>query len=121
MARARSLADPLFSVAESMRSLRRDIEYYQAKCRGVDFTRKELLCTWTSEERDASFTLPYDHLVIATGANSNTFGIPGVAKYAHFLKEIEHARSIRRRIIDCASFLRASPRAHALIARIDRL
>jgi NADH dehydrogenase len=41
------------------------------------------------------FTLGYDKLVIAVGANSNTFGIPGVGEYALFLKDISDARKIR--------------------------
>ncbi|TPX61758.1 hypothetical protein SpCBS45565_g07184 [Spizellomyces sp. 'palustris'] len=47
------------------------------------------------------FTLSYDKLVVAVGAYSNTFGIPGVEKYGFFLKEISHAQRIRARIIEC--------------------
>lgn len=96
------------SVAESLRSLRSDIDYYQAKCNSIDLDRKELTCTWAygdKNEASASFTLPYDHLVVAAGANSNTFGIPGVKEHAMFLKEISHARRIRQRIIDCTHVL----------------
>jgi NADH dehydrogenase len=32
---------------------------------------------------------------------SNTFGIPGVKEHAFFLKDIEDARSIRHRVLDC--------------------
>ncbi|CAG8783244.1 17300_t:CDS:2, partial [Cetraspora pellucida] len=35
------------------------------------------------------------------GANSNTFGIPGVGDYALFLKDISDARKIRQRVIEC--------------------
>ncbi len=45
--------------------------------------------------------LPYDDLVIAVGAVPGTFGIPGVAEHAMFLKEIQDARRIRRRVLDC--------------------
>jgi NADH:ubiquinone reductase (non-electrogenic) len=44
--------------------------------------------------------LPYDDLLIAVGAVSGTFGIPGVAEHAHFLKEIQDARRIRGRVLD---------------------
>lgn len=35
-----------------------------------------------------AFKMTYDDLVIAVGAVPNTFGTPGVHRYAHFLKEI---------------------------------
>lgn len=47
------------------------------------------------------FTLDYDKLVISVGAYSKTFGIPGVKEYACFLKEVNDARKIRQRLIDC--------------------
>jgi NADH:ubiquinone reductase (non-electrogenic) len=34
--------------------------------------------------------IPYDVLVLAHGAEPQTFGVPGVEKYAHFLREIHH-------------------------------
>ena len=47
------------------------------------------------------FSLDYDQLVIAVGAYSRTFGIPGVKEHACFLKEVSDARKIRKRVIDC--------------------
>lgn len=47
------------------------------------------------------FEIDYDRLVIAVGAMPNTFGIPGVEQNAFFLKEVNHARRIRQRIMDC--------------------
>ncbi|KAJ3089179.1 hypothetical protein HK102_007008 [Quaeritorhiza haematococci] len=63
--------------------------------------KKELLCCMAIESRHDKFTVPYDKLVIAVGSYSNTFGIPGVAEHALFLKEVSHAVKIRRRIIEC--------------------
>jgi NADH:ubiquinone reductase (non-electrogenic) len=45
-------------------------------------------------------SLPYDDLVIGVGAVPGTFGVPGVAEHAMFLKEIGDARGIRGRVID---------------------
>ncbi|KAG1732120.1 NDE1, mitochondrial external NADH dehydrogenase [Suillus lakei] len=39
--------------------------------------------------------------VIAVGAYSQTFNVPGVKEHAHFLKDVRDARAIRTRIIDC--------------------
>ncbi|RXK37932.1 hypothetical protein M231_04821 [Tremella mesenterica] len=47
------------------------------------------------------YTLPYDKLVISVGCYSASFGIPGVKKHAHFLKDIRDARKIRRRLLEC--------------------
>lgn len=42
----------------------------------------------------------YDHLVIAVGAINNTFGIKGVEENCQFLKSIEDATGIKKKIID---------------------
>jgi NADH dehydrogenase FAD-containing subunit len=47
----------------------------------------------------AETTLSYDALVIAVGARSATFGVPGVRAHALFLKELSDARAIRQRVI----------------------
>lgn len=44
--------------------------------------------------------IEYDELVIAVGAVPGTFGVPGVADHALFLKEMRDARRIRGTIID---------------------
>lgn len=35
--------------------------------------------------------VPYDKLVIATGSQGSTFGIPGVLEHTTFLRDIHHA------------------------------
>lgn len=65
---------------------------------------------------EGSFELPYDALVVAVGAVSNTFNTPGVVENANFLKSIEGAvnrywcgwsnvsldvQAIRTRVMDC--------------------
>lgn len=67
------------------------------------------------------FEVPFDKLVIAVGAYSQTFGIPGrvfylccreprthlhrlgrrVKEYVHFLKDVRDARAIRMRVLEC--------------------
>jgi NADH dehydrogenase FAD-containing subunit len=53
------------------------------------------------------FEISYDKLVIAVGVKTNTFGIESINKAAkdekdcvYFLKQLQHARAIRDRIID---------------------
>ena len=80
------------------------VRYFQAVCTNVDTVHKEILCSGTLD--GTAFRLSYDILVIAVGAVNNTFKIPGVEQHALYLKELDEARAIRGRIIDC--FERAS-------------
>ena len=43
--------------------------------------------------------------MVAVGADNNTFNIPGVKEHAVFLKELQHARVIRSKIIEVILFL----------------
>jgi NADH dehydrogenase len=62
-----------------------------AKVTGVDLTRKEVV---TDDRR-----VPYDYLVIATGARHAYFGHDAWAEFAPGLKTIDDATSVRRRIL----------------------
>jgi len=65
----------------------------------LDAGKRTVRCASPLDGRETE--LPYDDLVIAVGAVPGTFGIPGVAEHALFLKEIADARHIRRRVLDC--------------------
>lgn len=47
------------------------------------------------------FDVSYDYLVVTIGAKTNTFGIPGVEEHCSFLKEIQDAKAIRTKIVNC--------------------
>ncbi|THH18896.1 hypothetical protein EW146_g2185 [Bondarzewia mesenterica] len=67
--------------------------------------------THSAEEADSTLTkyrrtgtpfeIKYDKLVVAVGAYSQTFGIPGVKENAKFLKDVKDARTIRTRLLEC--------------------
>jgi NADH:ubiquinone reductase (non-electrogenic) len=40
-------------------------------------------------------TIPYDYLVYAVGAETQTFGIPGVKENACFMKELHDAEKVK--------------------------
>lgn len=109
----------------------------------VDFQRKTLKCTPANPPIDAAgeaedqasttkatekknavhegsattFEIPYDKLVIAVGAYSQSalfgrsgstiaylklaFGTPGVKEHGYFLKDVKDARAIRTRLLEC--------------------
>jgi NADH dehydrogenase FAD-containing subunit len=89
------------AIIEPVRQYRKDIQFHAAKCEAIDFKNKTIRCVSTLDDTQESFSMQYDKLVIAPGAQSNTFGIPGVRENAIFLKDIEDAKRIRRRVIEC--------------------
>jgi NADH dehydrogenase FAD-containing subunit len=40
-------------------------------------------------------TIPYDYLIYAVGAETQTFGIPGVKEHSCFMKELHDAEKVR--------------------------
>ncbi|KAI0753299.1 FAD/NAD-P-binding domain-containing protein [Daedaleopsis nitida] len=102
------------------------VRSYTAWCDSIDFQHKKLLCTPATPPvhfpgsspvpaantdvhgtatpigaNSDKFELTYDKLVIAVGAYSQTFDVPGVKEHAHFLKDISDARKIRARVLEC--------------------
>eukprot|EP00922_Rhytidocystis_sp_ex-Travisia-forbesii_P060976 GHVS01090451.1.p1 GENE.GHVS01090451.1~~GHVS01090451.1.p1 ORF type:complete len:607 (+),score=58.88 GHVS01090451.1:240-2060(+) len=73
------------------------MDFFEASCQDIDVVNKQIEC---SSKHGARFKLNYDYLVVAVGAESNTFGIKGVKEYAYFLKEVEHAQQIRKQVMD---------------------
>eukprot|EP00854_Cymbomonas_tetramitiformis_P017022 gene17022-20239_t len=80
-----------------------DVRYLQAECTDIDHKRNKIKCKAAGVVRGdtADFEVEYDQLVITVGAKPATFGIPGVAEHGFFLKEVQDARAIRNRIVDC--------------------
>ena len=69
----------------------------QGKVVSVDHKKK----TATIEpSAGKSYTVKYDHIVLAAGSVSRTFPIPGVADQAIGMKSIEEAVAVRDRLID---------------------
>eukprot|EP00208_Stichococcus_sp_RCC1054_P000285 CAMPEP_0206135826 /NCGR_PEP_ID=MMETSP1473-20131121/1091_1 /ASSEMBLY_ACC=CAM_ASM_001109 /TAXON_ID=1461547 /ORGANISM="Stichococcus sp, Strain RCC1054" /LENGTH=532 /DNA_ID=CAMNT_0053527941 /DNA_START=118 /DNA_END=1716 /DNA_ORIENTATION=- len=57
---------------------------------------REVLCR---SEDGLEFGVTYDKLVIATGSQGSTFGIPGVKEHAHFLRDVRDAEAIRNDLL----------------------
>ncbi|KAJ3369455.1 hypothetical protein HDU91_007199, partial [Kappamyces sp. JEL0680] len=97
----------LRSIMQPMRYLtrfkKRAINFIEGDCEKIDHQNRTLQVRDNSEitgSTDLS-TVSYDYLVVATGADNATFGIPGVKEHACFLKESWDARKIRTRLMDC--------------------
>jgi len=89
------------SIIEPIRALQREtgLTFYQARCVDIDTATK--LATFEGAFDGETFILSYNILIIAVGAESKTFNIPGVREYTFFLKELADARAIRQRVIEC--------------------
>lgn len=98
---ARSVVEPIRNIIKKGKG---EIEFCEAECTKINATNKKVLCRSTFENSptpNRDFSLDYDYLVIAVGAQVNTFNTPGVVEHCHFLKEVEDAQKIRRTVIDC--------------------
>jgi NADH dehydrogenase FAD-containing subunit len=98
------------SISEPIRSVNPGVGYLEATCTEVNVAAKTIECELVVCDGAAcnirDFQLAYDHLVVAVGATTNTFGIPGVREHCCFLKQVEDAAKVRRGIGNC--FERAS-------------
>lgn len=103
----RSIMEPIRSI---IRNKQADVTYYEARATHIDYEKRTVTIRDTSnhdegtsadDEKAAHKDLHFDYLVIGTGAQNQTFGIPGVQEYACFLKEIPDAQKIRKKIMDC--------------------
>jgi len=98
------------SITEPVRQINPLSNYIEARATDIDPKACQVSCESIACEGNScvieEFTVPYDRLVIAVGAQTNTFGIPGVREYCCFLKEIEDSQRIRRALVNC--FERAS-------------
>ncbi|MES1916019.1 MAG: hypothetical protein MHM6MM_007880 [Cercozoa sp. M6MM] len=92
------------SIIEPIRTVE-GLSYLQAKCVDIDTENNLIKCR--DEFSDKEFDLDYDDLVVSVGARNATFNVPGVEPdKVFFLRNLEHARALRNRIIE--NFERAS-------------
>lgn len=85
------------SIVESDKNIFRkcNASFVKARLDHIDTTKKTVSCI--SDNGPQSFA--YDYLVIATGAETDYYDIPGSRQYAFPLKSIDDAVRIRERII----------------------
>ena len=74
------------SIIEPIRHARRTLRFFHAGAEALDAASRTVFCAGISDGH--RFTVVYDTLVVAVGAVSNTFNVPGVADHALFLKEL---------------------------------
>jgi len=93
------------SITENIRGINLKANYLEGTAVNIDPNTKTVLsqsvvCDGNSCTIE-DFTVEYDKLLISVGAETNTFGIPGVREHCCFLKQVEDARKIRTSIVNC--------------------
>ncbi|GAB5034123.1 nadh dehydrogenase [Nannochloropsis oceanica] len=90
------------SITEPIRNVNPYADYLEATCTGVNAAKKSITCQSVICEGNScdieEFELSYDMLLVAVGATTNTYGIPGVKEHCHFLKQINDAVKLRTSI-----------------------
>lgn len=76
------------------------IQYLYAYANDIDPATKTLKCHFTGWGKDKDFSVNYDQLVLAVGSKTNTWGLPGVDEYCHYLKEPGDAMLLRQQLIN---------------------
>ncbi|KAM1112618.1 hypothetical protein EV1_045098 [Malus domestica] len=101
---ARSIVEPVRNIIKKRNG---EIKFWEAECVKIDAANKSVSLRANFDQNlvgNKEFSLEYDYLVIALGAQVNTFNTPGVKENCHFLKaspEVEDAQKIRMSVIDC--------------------
>uniref|UniRef100_A0A7S4IZG0 NADH:ubiquinone reductase (non-electrogenic) n=1 Tax=Odontella aurita TaxID=265563 RepID=A0A7S4IZG0_9STRA len=93
------------SITEPVRQINPKANYLEATATSIDpeagtVSCESVVCEGTSCAIE-DFAVPYDKLLVTVGAQTNTFGIPGVREHCCFLKQVEDARRIRTAIVNC--------------------
>ncbi len=86
------------SVIESVRLVDRGV-FHLARAEKLDMAQRRVHCRGELDGHE--FSVEFDWLIIAVGASTHTFGVPGAAEHSLFLKQISDARDIRQRILAC--------------------
>ncbi|XP_076910594.1 external alternative NAD(P)H-ubiquinone oxidoreductase B2, mitochondrial-like [Bidens hawaiensis] len=94
---ARSVVEPIRNIVKKKNV---NINFCEAECYKINAQNKKVHCRSTKNANE-EFIVNYDYLVVAMGARVNTFNTPGVEEHCLYLKEVEDAQKIRRKVIDC--------------------
>lgn len=104
------------AIAKPVRAIlrgQRNLEFRLLEVRGVDFAARRL--------ETHGDPVAYDHLILATGATTNYFGLDDVARHALPLKALPDAVHVRNHVLRCyeRALLEADPeRRRALLTFI---
>lgn len=91
-----SACEPIRALVAHAASKSASVTYVRADARHIDVENKRVYAT---EDGVLDLELSYDKLLIAVGAQTNTFGVPGVKEYGLFLKEAEDSARLHAKLL----------------------
>jgi NADH:ubiquinone reductase (H+-translocating) len=85
-------------IVQPLREMLRHVRVAIADIEAIDLVRKVVRVRHAGFDR--VFEVTYDHLVLAVGATTNFYRIPGLEEYALTMKTLGDALLVRNRVID---------------------
>ena len=97
----RSIMEPIRKFC--FRNGRQETRFVEMAATSVDPVNQKVYCQDTSAIKGltSQIAIDYDYLVVGVGAETATFGIPGVQENAIYMKSIQDSRRIRDSVMDC--------------------
>ena len=90
------------SIIEPIREANPKATYFEARALSIDRDAKSVRCESVECDNVAceirDFDVPYDDLIVAVGASTNTFGVKGVKEHCLFLKQLSDALKFREQL-----------------------
>jgi NADH dehydrogenase FAD-containing subunit len=100
-----TLLTQIFFSRTTALQINRKTDFLEATATEIDPTKRTVTCQSVKCEGTfcgiEEFTVEFDRLIMTIGAQTNTYGIPGVREHCCFLKQVEDARRIRTSIVNC--------------------
>jgi NADH dehydrogenase len=89
----------LTDIVSPIRTLLRRVKFVQGEVEAIDLEARQVVVSHGGDIH--RHELEYDHLVIALGAITNFYGLPGVEERALTMKSLGDAIALRNRLIEC--------------------
>ncbi len=93
------------SIIISIPKINNKVRYLEAAATEIDPITKTISCNSIVCEGNScetkEFDITYDRLLFSVGAQTTTFGTPGVEEYCNYLKQVGDAQQIKNAIVNC--------------------
>mmetsp|Transcript_33756 Transcript_33756/g.71956 ORF Transcript_33756/g.71956 Transcript_33756/m.71956 type:complete len:609 (-) Transcript_33756:107-1933(-) len=93
------------SITEPIREINNNVRYLEAAATDIDPATNTISCIGIVCDGNScetqEFEVNYDRLLFSVGAQTTTFGTPGVEEYCNYLKQVGDAQQIKNAIVNC--------------------
>ena len=86
-------------IVNPIRKLLRRVKFVEAEVESIDLEARHVVVSHGGEHHHHE--IEYDHLVIALGAVTNFYDLPGVEERAFTMKSLGDAIAVRNRLVEC--------------------